>query len=268
MLLLKYLYLCETFKNTNQKKQNMKKTLVLVFSALLTGIGFYGCKKGEGDPMISFKSRDKRLMGEWTVSKIDESRVTVDKESTLTDNPTYPAYNHQTTTVTTSFDGSTLSESTKTDDTYYPTIPGIQTSQTITDMYSKTITLTLDKHGVAKSTEMETLISTTVTTVPSNGCVVGDIAGLDCDGKYTYPAPLLATSSTSEGKWSWLGDNKNKEQVLIDLNGTMGGIYMIEQLKNKEIILKENYVWGDTHSGAGNASYNVTQTGDYTLTGK
>ena len=65
-----------------------------------------------------------------------------------------------------------------------------------------------------------------------------------------------------------MGDNKNKEQILIDMAGTMGGIYMIEQLKNKEVILKKNLVDGYAYSGADNESENITETGTYTLTGK
>lgn len=243
----------------------MKKTIVILFSVFLTGIGFYGCKKGENDPFISFKSRDKRLMGEWTLSKMDLSSVTVNKGNTIGTS----SYNHKTISVTTSFDGSILTKSTKTDDTYYPTPPpSTITSQTITDRSSTTITLTLDKHGVAKSTETSTYISTTRLTTPTDACMTGDIAGIDCDGTYTNTGTALLTSSTNDGKWGWMDDNKNKEQVFIEISGTMGGIYMIDQLKNKEIILKENSVIGLANSGASNDSYNLTSTGDYTLTAK
>lgn len=242
----------------------MKKTIVILFSVLLTGIGFYGCKKGENDPFISFKSRDKRIMGEWDLTKMELSSVTIDKDNTIGAS----SYNHQTTSVTTSFDGSVFSKSTKTDYTDYPYIPNSTTSQTITDRYSKTITLTLDKHGVAKSTEMSTYISSTRATTPSDVCMTGDIPGLTCDGTYTNTGTALSTSGTYDGKWSWMGDNKNKEQVYIELSGTMGGTYMIDQLKSKEIILKESSVNGWANSGASNDSYNYTSTGDYTLTGK
>ena len=239
----------------------MKKTLVILFSVFLTGIGFYGCKKGEGDPMISFKSRDKRMMGEWTVSKIDESRVTVYKDNTV--NATF--YQHQTTSETKSFDGSTWSETVKKDYTGNPA--PTTTSETETNVYTTTITLTLDKHGVAKSTETNSYRSTTLATSPVDtwaGCTPGQ----NCDGTYTYAGTALTNTNTYEGKWSWLGDNKNKEQILIDMAGTMGGIYMIEQLKNKEIILKKNLVDGYAYSGADNESENITETGTYTLTGK
>lgn len=46
----------------------MKK---LTLSTLLMGSLFMGCKKGENDPFISLRSRDARLEGEWTLSKMD-----------------------------------------------------------------------------------------------------------------------------------------------------------------------------------------------------
>lgn len=207
------------------------------------------------------------MMGEWTVSKMESSDVTINKQNTIG----MSFYTHTTTSATNSFDGSNLTSTVKKDYTNYPTNPSATTSKTTTDRYSKTISLTLDKHGVAKSTETQTQISVTVLTTPAWGCATfpPNTPGKDCDGTYTYSGTGSVTSSTYEGKWSWRADNKNKEQVFIDLNGTIDGIYMIDQLKNKEIILKQNYISGDTNnSTSDNSSNNITYTNDVTLTGK
>ena len=46
----------------------MKKAIMILSCLFLTGIGFYGCKKGPSDPLISIWSRKHRLVGDWTLS--------------------------------------------------------------------------------------------------------------------------------------------------------------------------------------------------------
>ncbi len=43
----------------------MKNTLRYIMLITLSLLVFMGCKKGEEDPLISFKSRESRLKGEW-----------------------------------------------------------------------------------------------------------------------------------------------------------------------------------------------------------
>ena len=239
----------------------MKKAIIILSSIFLVGIGFYGCKKGAKDPFLSFRSRDKRLMGEWTVSTIDLSVVTNTKGNTV--NQTF--YSNTVETETTSFNGSTWSYSDKTDYSGNPT--PATTSETQTDNYSKIIKLTIDKHGVAKSTETSTYTSTTLSTTPANTCGFGGIPGVTCDGTYTETT-TTTTTKTYEGTWIWANDKKDKESIYINLpGGIMNGFYMIEELKNKEIILKQNSTDGSANSGASNSSLTITETGTYTLTG-
>lgn len=47
----------------------MKKTLLVLSSAILMGISFVGCqKKGANDPSISLHGRKARLCGDWVIS--------------------------------------------------------------------------------------------------------------------------------------------------------------------------------------------------------
>ncbi len=51
----------------------MKKIIFILASIVITGTGFYGCKKGENDPTISLKSRDGRITAKWKLTKIEGS---------------------------------------------------------------------------------------------------------------------------------------------------------------------------------------------------
>ncbi len=46
----------------------MKKTITILASILISGLGFYGCKKGANDPTLSFHTRKGRITGEWKIS--------------------------------------------------------------------------------------------------------------------------------------------------------------------------------------------------------
>ena len=51
----------------------MKKVILFLLAVILTGIGFYGCKKGPNDPTISFKSRKSRVTGDWKLTSGSET---------------------------------------------------------------------------------------------------------------------------------------------------------------------------------------------------
>ena len=63
----------------------MKKTIVILSTILLSGIGFTGCqKKGANDPSISLHGRKARLTGEWTLSAGTSTDVSGGSTSTTT----------------------------------------------------------------------------------------------------------------------------------------------------------------------------------------
>ena len=65
----------------------MKKILIAVM-ALAT---LAGCKKGENDPGISFRSRDARIVGEWKLSSYeysDETTTTIQSTTTVSSTKT------------------------------------------------------------------------------------------------------------------------------------------------------------------------------------
>src|SRR5687768_5806512 len=62
----------------------MRTNRILVAFALSILIApvYTGCKKGEGDPTISFRSRKDRLAGELTVAEFDRSTKITQKPAT------------------------------------------------------------------------------------------------------------------------------------------------------------------------------------------
>ena len=60
----------------------MKKTLTLLACLVIAGTGFYGCKKGEGDPALSMHTRKGRLTGDWDISAGTYSKTDTDPSGT------------------------------------------------------------------------------------------------------------------------------------------------------------------------------------------
>jgi len=215
----------------------MKKIQKSVLMLLAVAFIMPACKKGENDPAISLRSRKARVEGEWTVSKMESTRTTT---------PTCTGCTVSTTKTT--FDGTTK------------TVVETNGSNVDTDIYSVSEnSLVVEKDGNYKWTETETLTS------------------------YNGNAATGSTPSTSvdEGVWNFTGgagDTKKKsELVLVNTKSTstygststtststgspFGVIFMIDQLKNKEMILK--VVSTDVYGTPSTTS--VTET-TYTLT--
>jgi hypothetical protein len=61
----------------------MKHLLYCVLSCVL-GFGFFACRKGEGDPAVSLRTRTARLCGDWTVNAmLEESHYTTADSGTI-----------------------------------------------------------------------------------------------------------------------------------------------------------------------------------------
>lgn len=107
---------------TDKNKNNMKNSVKLIaMAAIIAATSFPGCKKGEGDPFLSLKSRKSRAAGEWKVTAFSTT------------------YTDPSGTDTETFDGTTV--------TY--------TSGTTTVTYAGEYTYTIEKDGTFKSHSME-----------------------------------------------------------------------------------------------------------------
>ena len=113
-----------------------KKLLIIALGVVMINPLFQSCKKGENDPFISFKSRDKRLAQTWKLTLVDGSTINEDPGA----NP------GETTTSTTTYDGTTLKffEIMTFDD-------GTPTDTLNDDIDAYTFEMTIDKNGSVTS---------------------------------------------------------------------------------------------------------------------
>jgi hypothetical protein len=92
----------------NLKKQQMKtKSLKLAMILMVSIFILDGCKKGENDPLLSMRSRDARITGNWELTSYERTRTTSNNgdQSTRTE-----SFDGKIWTVTNS-NGSTSTES-------------------------------------------------------------------------------------------------------------------------------------------------------------
>ena len=81
----------------------MRKTLSLLFVAVLFASTFTSCKRGENDPAISLLSRTARLSGEWELSASSETTTSGSYSSTETFNGTILTYSSNGSTSTSTY---------------------------------------------------------------------------------------------------------------------------------------------------------------------
>lgn len=62
-------------------KTNFLKVMIVLFIGVLT---LEGCRKGENDPLISLRSRDARVTGEWKLVEFESTRTEVYSEDNTT----------------------------------------------------------------------------------------------------------------------------------------------------------------------------------------
>ena len=104
----------------------MKKNILVIALGLLVGSTVLtGCKKGENDPFLSFKSRDARITETWKLVNIDQKDVSTDPTGT--------------DTYTTTFDGTTVSEA---------------FNGSVFSTYSYSLTIEIKKDGTYQSIEV------------------------------------------------------------------------------------------------------------------
>ena len=180
----------------------MKRILTLLLITLIA-FGINGCKKGEDDPFLSLRTRTARLTGKWSVSKMLKEDIST--------------YDGSTVSIVDEFDG----------ETQVTTVTN-SNGQVTTTTSQYTVNYEFRKDG-------------TFTSVYSTNNNAPDII-------------------TTEGYWTFLKKNKDsklksKEAIMLtetkrssQNNGSVtieswipSEIFMIHQLKNKEIVLGSDY---------------------------
>ncbi len=194
----------------------MKKTLIALTIILALGSAVSSCKKGENDPFLSLKSRKARFVGEWKVI----SSITTDVESD----------GDKTTTTS---DGSLVTQ------VDFDATSGVSNTST----YTQSEDWTFNK-----------------------------------DNTFTYKATTIGGVTQYEGTWAFIGkskdsDIKKKENVGLNItkftetptvgvvsSATYEGdqgfliIFELDQLKGKEIIIKNSIENTDISSFGGSST--------------
>lgn len=168
-------------------KKVILTTLITVISATILFVD-NGCKKGSGDPGISFRSRKARVEGDWTLksSALNLKKTTTSVSGTVNDSKDEIV-----------FDGAEIT------DTHSETTLG----ETSVIKYTETLTYTFDKNGTWTSKRETKTTRSDSTQIPTNGFL------------YLYLKVTTAkTTTTSTGTWDFLngvGDFKKKENMLL-----------------------------------------------------
>lgn len=194
----------------------MRKNLIIRFLPLLailfSAVFVSSCKRGEEDPFFSLRSRDKRVMGEWTVSTI-ESRQEINNStnSNVTNTVVEMKYTGDNMTLDTSITTNTT--------TYKRTVTEKEYSSTLNIMEGGVL------EGIEKYSD-ETVTGTGITGATTN---------------------LQSIKETIKGYWKWGHDDKNKGTLTLSTGGVglaFGGFgivtYQIQKLTDKEIVLIYN----------------------------
>ncbi len=210
----------------------MKKLLIIGIAATMIVANLTSCKKGDHDPFFSLKTRTARLTRKWTVSSSED----VSMHTNISNND--PSNIIVTKTVT-SFDGYNEKK------TYEFTINGVATTD-----------IPVIAYGIyTEEFEFKT------------------------DGTFSK---IKNGNEIMEGNWMFLGKNKdakikNKEALFLNytkttisdnsgsvttstytgLQGT-SEVYLIDELKSKEIILIKEY--SNYQSESNNSSGKITIT--------
>ncbi|MDP2176255.1 MAG: hypothetical protein Q8K70_10145 [Bacteroidota bacterium] len=184
----------------------MKRIFII---ALALGL-LVSCKKGENDPGLSFRSRDKKIVGEWTVESFENYNLNQNGNSKTEIKQTYSGLTITTTNTT-----------------------GSQTNTAVgTTSYKGN--LTINKDGTAVYTEVSTFTNS-------------------------------STTRTFNGTWMWGNSKKNKSELFLNFASfnsqlILAQSFRIDELRNKKIVLKENF------TNIVSSTTTSTETNNYTLT--
>jgi len=199
------------------KKTIFKITIVLFISV----IAFSGCKKGEDDPGISFRSRTARFAGEWTLTSMDKT--------TIQTSSYYSSTTHET------YNGSTL--------TNVFTVEGLS-PQTTTRSYVETFNT--EKDGTYKFTKVD---DGDTYAEAGNWMWLDENDNMDIENK---EAVLLTATKIIEG------DDSDTYSGKSNLDGN---VMLLKRLANKEMVVLIEYSSTDSDGNTKtiNGTYTYTQ---------
>lgn len=231
------------------------KTLILTIVVAMIAVVFSGCKKGEDDPFLSFRSRNARIIGEWIINTMSQTTTTVDEtNSTNTVNSDYShSKNTEIETVTISGNKKTevintteIDESRSTnydfvDEEFVTTTVTTENHTVVTNHYTYKLNLEIKEDGTYQADYSETLLSSeaVVEYTDENGV----ITKTKNDTVYMYPNTDVWTQ---KGDWVW--NDSEKPKIIINAGPMQGSL---TRLANEEVVAEDSY----SHSNSSTDNY-------------
>lgn len=216
--------------------KNSKQTIVITAIMLFTVSTFFtACKKGDGDPVISLKSRKAKVEGEWKVTKYENKgdfKITWSgNTSTYTWNDTY--------------DGTTWTSNSAWNGT-----PSPPSTSTVTFTYS------FAKDGTYKKHKENTPTGSSYKNIYDEEGTWNFLAGVG-ETKNKERIALIVT------KQIWTSTSPGSTPDTETYTGRTGlySTWQLTTLKSKEMI-----VYAEDSDTEGDGSYNRNETTDMTLT--
>jgi hypothetical protein len=176
---------------------------IIILAALTASFCVEGCKKGEGDPFLSLRSRKARVAGEWTVTSGTGKKLSLG------------------TTTTWTFDGSTYTET-------IPPLPPITKSLTME--------FTFEKDGAMTKNVVETAVSFGIPVVQTTESVgtwnfIGGVGDIKNKSQIILTVNKVTVSVTGSA---------TPQVTVYEGSDAPTETFDIYQLKNKEMILKSS----------------------------
>ncbi len=234
--------------------KTLQKTLLMVAIAAMLMPLLESCKKGKEDPGISFRSRNARVTGTWTLKSYDMSGVT-DTTIARTNDVNDDDYSYTSrTSWSDSYNGTSVITSSITDRDYtdqyewYDITPTPQwRDQEIVYEYNSK-----DNDNTVWSFTLSLYTDNTYEVTETSGNASGttewdfdldydddnDPGAMDNDNDFDNDWSTTGTStSVSQGAWYW-EDNTKKNKLYLNAGPVKGQII---RLSNKEMIVEVQY---------------------------
>lgn len=234
--------------------KHTKKVLTAALIAAITLPALNSCKKGEGDPFLSLRSRKARVAGEWTISsQIEETKtvyVDADGESS-TENMTIEIDGEDATISSSYSDGSfNYSETGNGDAEATATFEKDGTFSMEVNLTNITIS---GQTGLSVSMKME------------RSGTWNFLGGVESDYKKKERIVLNITEEKTTTTSSFSGSTSTQTERFTYANGESSEVWHLTTLKNKEMAIESEINSSGTYNDGTNSD-SMTQSGSRSAT--
>ncbi|MBL4651533.1 MAG: hypothetical protein JKY53_01540 [Flavobacteriales bacterium] len=202
-----------------------KKVLIGFLALALVGGTITSCKKSK---------TNKRVVGDWSASAYSESTSGSSIDAVYWDHDADGSTDDQKGTETSTWTETVSLASSEEKNTEVST-NGETVITTTSGVFTRSIDITLNEDGTMTYSVSDQLNSQSVTTSPTNVCDTSGwgVAGLTCDGTYTYVSDNTS-SYTISGLWYWGNNTDDRASIVFEIDGGVQ-VWTVTEL-DKEIM--------------------------------